>query len=161
MGKLWGGGAGGCRLGGSEHTRMQQLQRALKVARAAAGEGGPVVCGDMNALVRNDYPDGDWQRLVTCAVQRGWEPREERVTTHLAAEEGLVDAFATAGQGDGATFHLRPADVWRRLDYVWLPPRALPWLRRCWVDQAAAAAAAASCHLPVLADFDLGCIGEP
>jgi endonuclease/exonuclease/phosphatase family metal-dependent hydrolase len=162
MGKLCvrGGGGGGGRgwLGGSEHTRMRQLKRALEKARAAAGECRAVVCGDLNALVRADYPDDDWQRLVSCATQRGWEPRQELVTAHLASEEGLVDAFATAGEGDGYTFHLRPAEMWLRLDYVWLPAHTLPWLKRCWVDKAAAATI--SCHLPVLADLELSCIGE-
>uniref|UniRef100_A0A7S0RSH6 Endonuclease/exonuclease/phosphatase domain-containing protein n=1 Tax=Pyramimonas obovata TaxID=1411642 RepID=A0A7S0RSH6_9CHLO len=129
--------------------RMEQIQKAVSKLK----EYGPhIICGDFNALRRADYPVEEWQRFEQFAAERGWDPREERVTTCMEGEHGYLDAFARAGEGEAHTFYLPPARIRLRLDFFYASARfpARFGLRRCWHGPTAA-----SCHRPVLLELTM------
>lgn len=122
----------------SEGVRLQQAKEAVAWLRET---GRPhMLCGDLNALLAGDFQPQEWDCLCRVALRRGWEPRQEEVMRFLLDEVGYVDAFnsthmncpqpvsqgdpvVTHQCGDGRwTFHLPPASMWIRIDYLLLSP---------------------------------------
>ncbi|KAK3288902.1 hypothetical protein CYMTET_3654 [Cymbomonas tetramitiformis] len=101
----------------SEDVRMEQLKFVLD--QVEEDGRAHILCGDFNALTISDYSQSTWQRFVSFATERKWEPRQERVT-RLLAENGYIDAFKSVGDGDPFTFHLAPLQMDLRIDYIFL-----------------------------------------
>ena len=128
--------------------------------RVAADWPAPrILAGDFNAIA-----PGDGTRLDTAPLwvraqlwpQAGVAPRW---ALRPIAAAGYVDCFRALhpdGHADPG-FTLPPVRSQVRLDYVFADPGAARALRRCEVFAGPTAAAGASDHLPVVAEFaDLG-----
>ncbi len=103
-------------------SRTERLAQAREVAASVAASDGPVVLmGDLNA--RPDAPE------------------------IAPLTDALVDAWATAGHGDGHTFDA--AAPYARIDYVLTSPVVV-------ARQVAVLVTDASDHRPVVADLAIG-----
>ncbi len=111
-----------------------------------------LVLGDLNALSAADYPTPDaLARLTAYQAERGWPtPSFELMAQVLKA--GYVDAVATCGSGQAATYPAQAPE--RRIDYILLPRAWAGALVNCGCV-ISPAAQAASDHLPVYAEFAL------
>lgn len=103
-------------------SRAERLAQARAVAASvAAGDGPAVVMGDLNA-----------------------RPGAPEIAPLI---DSLVDAWITAGEGDGHTFDA--AEPYARIDYVLISPGVV-------ATQATVLVTNASDHRPVMADLAIG-----
>lgn len=113
-----------------------------------------LLLGDFNALAETDYPDSTGrERLAAYQAERGW-PTPAFDLVGQVVRAGYLDSYAAAGHpaGAGATF---PADSpERRIDYIFLPANWRNALKSC-LPSTVGPVAAASDHLPVLAEVDV------
>jgi endonuclease/exonuclease/phosphatase family metal-dependent hydrolase len=133
----------------SEAIRLAQWQAAAMWL--ARDRGKPhLVIGDFNALAAHDYPDKPAvARLRERRAALGWPPPAFDLVAQIQ-KAGYSDAFARAGAGEGVTFPAHAPEI--RIDYIFLPSTWADALVRCrrWDHPRAAAA---SDHIPMLAEF--------
>ncbi len=135
----------------SEQIRLEQWEAAQTwLLRDRARPH--LLMGDFNALAATDYAaPGALDRLVAYQDAQGWPVARFDLVAQVG-KAGYRDAYDLAGSGESPTWPAAAPE--RRIDYVFVPgvwAAALTACRR-WEG---AAAAAASDHLPVLAEFSL------
>ncbi len=133
----------------SESVRLTQWRAASTWLTRERGRPHLVV-GDFNALAAQDYPDASVVAdLRVRRAARSWSAPAFDVIA-LVEKTGYCDAFVRAGVGEGATFPACAPEI--RIDYIFTPTDWMDGLERCrrWDHPRAAAA---SDHLPVLAEF--------
>ncbi|MCX7671113.1 MAG: endonuclease/exonuclease/phosphatase family protein [Anaerolineae bacterium] len=133
----------------SEAIRLEQWRAALTWLTRERGRPH-LVMGDFNALSPRDYPDE--KAVADLRARRaalGWPPPAFDLLAQVE-KAGYGDAFGRAGVGAGATFPAAAPEI--RIDYIFLPMDWADHLLICrrWEHPLAAAA---SDHLPLLAEF--------
>jgi endonuclease/exonuclease/phosphatase family metal-dependent hydrolase len=139
-------------------THLDHRSEALRLAQWTAAtawlgreRGRPhLLMGDFNALAASDYGDAAAvERLQAQRAADGWPPPAFDLIDRVL-KTGYLDAYAHAGMGAAATFPAHAPLI--RIDYLFVPEVWSGALVRCqrWDHPLAAAA---SDHLPVLADF--------
>eukprot|EP01045_Picozoa_sp_COSAG04_P000992 COSAG04_NODE_29_length_36122_cov_73.422619_14_plen_202_part_00 len=113
----------------SEAERRVQLEHVVSRLPPSVTT---VVMGDLNALTRSDYTDGEWAALERRNAEAGWDPPAAGCLSLLSAV-GFTDAFEAAhghdhdGQGLAALAEPGGAHRWTahvdhpiyRIDYLW------------------------------------------
>ena len=111
----------------SEAERRVQLEHVVSRLPPSVTT---VVMGDLNALTRSDYTDGEWGALERRNAEAGWDPPAAGCLSLLSAA-GFADAFEAAhgqdGQGLAALAEPGGAHRWTahvdhpiyRIDYLW------------------------------------------
>jgi exonuclease III len=137
-----------------EIRRWQTVGHLLRLIRA--GQPGPhLIVGDLNAVApgdpvlhhKNPAPMRRQMALQLFIVFRLTIPR--------LMKAGYIDCFRRLNPNNpGYTF--MPANRTTRYDYILADPHLAPSLRACRVVDDVPAVYAASDHLPVMADFELG-----
>jgi hypothetical protein len=75
-----------------EPARQEQMAILLDTISDTPLPDGFILCGDFNALHRNDYSDKEWQ--VIADVREGrWEPPMQEVMGELINTRGFVEAL--------------------------------------------------------------------
>jgi len=150
----------------SEVERGKQLNHALRWF-GAGGARQHLLLGDLNALGRADYTEGEWALHEAHNARLGWGPpanADAGGTLSTLRGAGFQDAYAVAAARthDGGvsraaswTAHVRAAGPRYRIDYVWsrppvVGPRLVP--RTAFVETQCGRA---SDHQPVVVDFEL------
>lgn len=75
-----------------EPARQQQMAILYDAIPDASLPDGFILCGDFNALHRNDYSDEEWQVIANVRAGR-WEPPMQDVMGDLINTRGFVDAL--------------------------------------------------------------------
>jgi exodeoxyribonuclease-3 len=138
----------------TERRRVREL-RAILAGIERHQRGVHVLAGDFNTLAPGETLDvgklpGRLQAVVwLTGRQIRWE------TIQIMLDASYLDAYRSLHPTEpGFTFPAGDPHV--RLDYVFLPSRSAERLSSCEVVTSAPGIAAASDHLPVLAELDLG-----
>jgi exodeoxyribonuclease-3 len=137
----------------TERRRLIELASLLRTVRARQ-HGFHVLTGDFNTLAPGEALDVARlpARLRPLVWLSGGSIRWKTVSAVLAA--GYADAWrATHAEGDGSTFPTW--DPHLRLDYVFAPAPDVARITRCEVVTAPGVAAASD-HLPLLAELAVG-----
>jgi exonuclease III len=128
-----------------EHPRALEVEAILGVLRRCRALH--LLAGDLNALRRGDSPGTPLPDVVPRGDALPDAPRD---VIEPLADAGYVDCYRALHDDPGYTY---PADApWLRLDYVFASPELAPRLSAAGVVTSAAAARASD-HLPVWADF--------
>jgi exodeoxyribonuclease-3 len=137
----------------TERRRVREL-RAVLASIEKHQHGFHVLAGDFNTLAPGETLDlGKLPlRLRTFVFLTGREIRWE--TIQIMLDAAYADGYRML-HPDNPGFTFPTWDPHVRLDFVFLPQASLPRLKSCDVVQGPAAAAASD-HLPVLAEIDLG-----
>jgi endonuclease/exonuclease/phosphatase family metal-dependent hydrolase len=138
----------------TERRRVREL-RAVLAGIAAHQHGFHVVTGDFNTIAPGETLDLRKlpPRLRAFVYVTGRTIRWE--TIQIMLDASYVDGYRSLHPADpGLTFPAGDPHV--RLDYVFLPSPFAPRLKSCTVVNGTPATRAASDHLPVLADLDVG-----
>lgn len=133
----------------SEAVRLAQWRAASAWLTRDRGKRHLVV-GDFNALATADYSHAPaLAELQAARAARGWPMPAFDVVAQVE-KTGYCDAFARAGAGEGATFPASAPEI--RIDYIFAPTEWAADAQVCrrWDHPLAAAA---SDHLPMLAEF--------
>jgi exodeoxyribonuclease-3 len=141
------------------HSNWTERRRVRELRAVLAGidryqDGLHVLAGDFNTLAPGEKLDLDRlpPRLRAVVWLTGRQIRWETIQVML--DRSYVDAYrALSPEDPGYTFPA--ADPHIRLDYVFLPTAWVARLRSCAVVHSHPQAAAASDHLPVVAELDV------
>lgn len=138
-----------------ERLRAREIEHVLVAGARQPGPGRTIITGDLNAIAPGDALDvgrlPTWIRLLL-RIDGGIETG---VVRHLL-DAGYVDAYRVLHpRTSGATMPAVAPSV--RLDYILLGAALAPAVIDCDIGMAAPALlAAASDHIPVVVDLDLG-----
>ena len=153
----------------SSEQRREQMHHVLRTLGEPAASTTQLLVGDLNALRRDDYSEGEWAAHAAHNAAKGWVgPYDD------AAGSGCLDALADAGFVDCvATLAHRPqqrewpAPPWTaharvvggpryRIDYAWLRNPADATGRRLvpLSTHVEHSCGGASDHQPVVVDFE-------
>jgi endonuclease/exonuclease/phosphatase family metal-dependent hydrolase len=138
----------------TERRRVREL-RAVLAGIAAHQHGFHVVAGDFNTIAPGETLDLQKlpPRLRAFVYLTGRTIRWE--TIQIMLDAAYVDGYRVLHPDDrGLTFPAGDPHV--RLDYVFLPSAFAPRLHSCTVVNGTPATTAASDHLPVVADLEVG-----
>lgn len=150
----------------ARRTQMRHVIRELKQL------GHPhLLVGDLNALTRADYSDGEWARHEATNAKKGWAaPADSSArmgSLHLLTSEGYCDGFTEvhsapdSGRGREHRWTAHVDDPRFRIDYIFRSSHASehgePALAAlaAFVDQKAIA----SDHFPLVVDFRVAQVG--
>jgi endonuclease/exonuclease/phosphatase family metal-dependent hydrolase len=138
----------------TERRRVREL-RAVLASIEKHQHGFHVLAGDFNTLAPGETLDLRKLplRLRTFVYLTGREIRWE--TIQIMLDASYADGYRML-HPDQPGFTFPTWDPNLRLDFVFLPKASLPRLKSCEVVTGSSAAAAASDHLPVLAEIELG-----
>jgi len=138
----------------NEQRRVREL-RALLAAIKQHQDGFHVLAGDFNTLAPGEELDMRRlpRRLKVLAWLGGRRIRWQTVQTMLDAR--YVDGFRARHESE-AGFTFPTWDPHVRLDYVFVPAAGAARLKECVVAGNGAPLQAASDHLPLLAEIELG-----
>jgi exodeoxyribonuclease III len=137
----------------TERRRVREL-RAVLAGIEKHQQGFHVLAGDFNTLAPGETLDLRKLplRLRTFVYLTGREIRWE--TIQIMLDAAYADGYRML-HPDHPGFTFPSGDPHLRLDFVFVPAASLPRLKSCEVVEGPAAAAASD-HLPVLAEIDLG-----
>ncbi len=105
-------------------THLDHVLESARLAQWAAlsaatdGVAGGLLCGDLNALRRDDYTQTQWAEIAASRAEGRWE----------APEHALLDVLLAAGLQDAAehTDRLPTSRFDTRIDYILAAPDC-PW----------------------------------
>lgn len=139
------------------HSNLTERRRTVEIAGLLRGtapfrDSLHVMAGDFNTVAAGDI--FDWRRLPLRLRALLWVSGGPiRWTAHAAIlAAGYSDAYRMLHKDEGHTFPAWEPHV--RLDYVFVPPRVAPAVKRCEVVREAPGVREASDHFPLLADIE-------
>jgi exodeoxyribonuclease-3 len=138
----------------TERRRVREL-RAVLASVDRYQHGLHVLAGDFNTLAPGETLDLARlpPRLRAVVWLTGRQIRWETIQVML--DRSYVDAYRSLSQDDDPGYTFPAADPHIRLDFVFLPSAWATRLRSCRVVRGGLHVAAASDHLPLLAELDV------
>ena len=141
--------------------RKVQLQHIVESFQAS-DDRPAILCGDFNALRRNDYSGKQWKALEDRARENKWSPPSfgdlDMLISSGFVDSGLVESGGESGASNESKFTApTEEDSMYRIDYCFLKSNSdvdiLPL--KCYPDTTIAL----SDHYPLVVDLELTCKG--
>ncbi len=117
----------------TENTRVEQVKELIKYSKNLSGS--TIICGDFNALWRDDYTDDEWEWIS----KNNKDIPLQQKAVHLFDKAGYKESFA----GGNMKY-----SVWtsRRVDYMWYNGDISPFNSNVYYTSE-------SDHYPLVVDF--------